>query len=345
MFLAGLIVASSAVYTGITSHTKRRRKKRLASFLTVQPPLKPPPSTSFLSGLSTRRQQQLQAFSSAPDKAVMSETEKEVQRYLTISAASLGVAAVGGLGLPALGLLSVPGVIYVGSEFFKRAYTALVNDRKATIDLLIVILDVVSLLNGYFFLCNLNIFLAMCSVKLRTIIQDDSRHQVIDIFRQHPHVVWVLLDGDEIELPFDALKPGDTVVVHAGETIPVDGAISMGTALVDQHLLTGESQPVEKAVGDPVYALTVVLSGDLHIRVEKTGHDTTATHIGQLLNQTVNVKTQRQLWAEAIGDRAVLPTLLLGGAVMPIVGAPGALALLNSHPKQKMTGTTYIVAC
>jgi Cu2+-exporting ATPase len=58
--------------------------------------------------------------------------------------------------------------------------------------------------------------------------------------------VWLLSNGVETEISFESLKHGDIVVVNAGETIPVDGTITAGMATVDQHLLTGESQPVEK---------------------------------------------------------------------------------------------------
>jgi len=84
-------------------------------------------------------------------------------------------------------------------------------------------------------------------------------------------------DGVEVELPFGELQAGDIIVVNAGEVIAADGTIISGTASIDQHMLTGESQPAEKTVGDPVFATraTIILSGQIHIQVEKAGRDQT----------------------------------------------------------------------
>jgi len=73
--------------------------------------------------------------------------------------------------------------------------------------------------------------------------------------------VWLLKDDIEIQVDFETIQAGDTVIVNAGEIIPVDGVIQSGSASVDQHLLTGESQPVEKENGDKVFAATLLLSG------------------------------------------------------------------------------------
>jgi hypothetical protein len=65
-------------------------------------------------------------------------------------------------------------------------------------------------------------------------------------------------------------------VLTAGHLAPVDGVVVNGAAIVDQHRLTGESQPVEKGAGDPVLATTLVLGGNVGVRVDKTGAETAA---------------------------------------------------------------------
>ncbi|MCK5524676.1 MAG: hypothetical protein KAI83_16245 [Thiomargarita sp.] len=69
-------------------------------------------------------------------------------------------------------------------------------------------------------------------------------------------------------------------MVNAGEIIPVDGVIQSGLANIDQHLLTGETQPVEREVGDKVFASTLLLSGRIAILVETTGEETVAAGSG-----------------------------------------------------------------
>ena len=74
------------------------------------------------------------------------------------------------------------------------------------------------------------------------------------------------------------------MVVSAGESVPVDGTITEGIASIDQRALTGESQPAQKGVGEPVFASTTVLSGKILICVEKTGQDTISAQIAEVLN-------------------------------------------------------------
>jgi Cu2+-exporting ATPase len=106
---------------------------------------------------------------------------------------------------------------------------------------------------------------------------------------------------------------------------------------VDQHLLTGEAQPAEKGVGDVVLALTVVLSGQIWVRVEKTGSATVAAEIVRVLDRTVDFKTGRQLGAERAADRLVTPALLSGLVAWPFLGFSAAAGLTDTHPKYKTT--------
>lgn len=160
---------------------------------------------------------------------------------------------------------------------------------------------------------------------------------MIDVFKQRPRSVFVLSGGVEIEVPFEDLKVGDTVVVNTGEMVPVDGTVTDGFASIDQHILTGESQPAEKTIGSQAFASTVVLSGRVCIRVEKTGQETTVAQIGEILNQTVDFKTGLQLWAERMTDKTVLPTLLASACLLPTWGVIPATALLYAHPMYKPT--------
>ena len=156
------------------------------------------------------------------------------------------------------------------------------------------------------------------------------------MFRQQPNNVWVLVEGVEVEIPFEQLKVGDTVVVDAGGLIPADGTITDGMASINQHLLTGESQPAEKGVGDPVFASTVVMSGRIYIQVEKAGEESIVAQIGQILNNTADLKSAMQLRTEVMADKTVLPTLAVSGLSLPFIGPNGAAAILNAHFKYKM---------
>ncbi|ETX04659.1 MAG: hypothetical protein ETSY2_27555, partial [Candidatus Entotheonella gemina] len=238
---------------------------------------------------------------------------------------------------PPLILCSFIGLILVGRHVYSSAYTSLTKDQRANGDTVISIVITMFLLQGYYVLSAIPIFYLALNRKLVSKVKDESRHNFVDVFKQQPRSVWVSVDGVEVETALDNLQQGDIVVVGAGATIPVDGTITAGVATIDQQILTGEAQPVEKGVGDTVSAATIVLSGRLSIHVDRAGEETTAAHIGSILNQTVDYKTKVQLWAEDIAERTVAPTLLCGGFVLPVLGSQAAASLLFAVPRHRTT--------
>ncbi len=297
--------------------------------------------------LGSQHRRQVETFSSSnkdKDYKITGalQAAKEIPRDVNITAVSLGLATAGALFYTPLGLLSIPGSLYVMQKLAVSTYQAVFKERRTPVDILSLIIIAVCIVKGYFFLCTLNLFFAGLSRKLLTQIRNDSRDKVVDVFRQHPQSVWVLVDDVEIEIPFEALKAEDVVIVSAGETIPADGYIVSGLASIDQHVLTGEAQPVEKEVGDAVFALTIVLSGRIHIEVEKAGEDSSAAQISQLLNQTINFKSDMQFQVEAASERSVIPMLLISGVSVPVLGPMGAISVLNSHPRYKIIIANYL---
>jgi Cu2+-exporting ATPase len=246
------------------------------------------------------------------------------RRDFTIGGLSLGVSAVGDAFYPPLSLLSVPGALYAGRELFREALRSLVQDRTISVDALVICVYVPSVVGGYYFLFNLNNFVFLCARNLLDKVKQDSRADYTDLFRQEARTVRIRVDGAEVETPLDAVKVHDLVSISAGETIPVDGHIAEGAATIDQHLLTGEAAPAERGVGDAVFALTVMLSGKIGIRVEKTGPATAAAQIARVLSNTVGFKTGRQLRAGGVADRLVARPLRAGRLARARLGASAA---------------------
>lgn len=270
------------------------------------------------------------------DKADRSKAAaKHANRDLAISFTSLGFAITGTVAYPPLALLSVPWVILGSFPMLKDASTA-ARQRQVTVDTLSSIVIVTCLFGQYYVAANFAGTIYYVSRKLLQKVKSDSRKQVIDVFRQQPKTAFVLLDGTEVEVPFEQVQIGDLVVVSAGGFIPVDGTIVQGAATIDQHILTGESQPAEKATGDLVFASTVVISGRICIQVEQAGQDTIVAQIGRILNETVEYKSSIQLRSEQLTNKTILPTLIIGGLALPFVGPYSAAAFLNSHYKYKM---------
>lgn len=166
--------------------------------------------------------------------------------------------------------------------------------------------------------------------------EDHSKRSLTNLFGEQPRSIWVLVDDVEVEIPFEKLERNAIIVISAGQMIPVDGTIIAGTASIDQHRLTGESQPVEKGIGDAVIASTVLLAEKIHVQTEKTGKQTVAAQIGQILEQTTDFKTTMRSRGEIISDRLTIPTLAISALAYPFLGSSSALAVLSNTIGYKM---------
>ena len=186
------------------------------------------------------------------------------------------------------------------------------------------------IVTGHFFSWSLACSLIYGGRKILAKTEDRSRKSLLNIFGQQSRFVYVLQDGVEFEIPLTAVQVGDIVVVNAGEMIPVDGTIVTGVASIDQHILTGESQPSEKETGDVVFASTVILTGRIHIKVEKAGQETTTAKIAEILTQTADFKLSIQSRGEAYADRSVVPTLGMAGLALLTTGPVAAMTVLNA---------------
>src|SRR5579883_2014323 len=150
----------------------------------------------------------------------------------------------------------------------------------------------------------------------------------------------VLRAGQEVELPIEQVQVEDELVVRPGEKIPVDGVILSGLSSVDESMITGESIPVEKAVGVPVIGATVNQHGLLHIRATRVGADTVLANIIRLVEQAQGSKAPIQRLADRIASVFVPSVLVIAaltfigwtiaGSLVSGVAAGGAMGGANT---------------
>ncbi len=127
----------------------------------------------------------------------------------------------------------------------------------------------------------------------------------------------VVRDGKEIELPINQVVVGDTVIVKPGSKIPVDGVILEGATSVDEAMVTGESIPVDKAIGDTVVGSTINKQGHITFRATKVGEDTLLSQIVRFVQEAQGSKAPIQALADTISS--IFVPVVLGLAVLAFI--------------------------
>lgn len=115
-----------------------------------------------------------------------------------------------------------------------------------------------------------------------------------------PNTARVLQNGQEVEIPAAQVQVSDVVSVRPGEKVPVDGEVSEGWSAVDESMLTGESMPVDKTPGSPVYAATLNGAGFFRFRATRVGADTALAHIIRLVEEAQGSKAPIQRLADRV---------------------------------------------
>jgi len=152
----------------------------------------------------------------------------------------------------------------------------------------------------------------------------------------------VFRDGKEVEVATADIVLGDIVVLRPGNKLPVDGEVIEGTSTIDESMLTGESMPVTKKVGDKVIGATINKSGTLRYHSTKVGADTALAQIVKLVQEAQNSKAPAQLLADRAAQWLVLAAIVIGLATFAVwfwwLGQPLLFAMT-------LTITVFVIAC
>jgi Cu+-exporting ATPase len=124
----------------------------------------------------------------------------------------------------------------------------------------------------------------------------------------------VLRNGEEVEIPIEEVQSGDIVYVKPGEKVPVDGEIVEGQSALDESMLTGESVPVDKTVGDAVIGATINKNGFLKIKATKVGRDTALSQIIKVVEEAQGSKAPIQRLADQISG--IFVPIVVGIAIV-----------------------------
>lgn len=157
-----------------------------------------------------------------------------------------------------------------------------------------------------------------------------------------PKMATVLRDGKEVEVPVEEVQVGDLIRVKPGEKVPVDGVVTEGNSTVDESMLTGESIPVSKAVGDEVIGASLNKTGSFILKATKIGKDTALSQIIQLVEQAQGSKAPIAKLADKVSGvfvPIVIALALVSGLAWYFLGQESWVFALT------ITISVLVIAC
>lgn len=207
-------------------------------------------------------------------------------------------------------LLATPVQFFIGARFYKGAYNS-IRGGGANMDVLIAMgtsaayfYSIYNLLIGvnefYFETAAVIITLILLGNLFEAVAKGKTSEAIKKLMGLQPKTARVVRDGQEIDLPIEKLEIGDIIVVRPGEKVPVDGIIVDGHSALDESMLTGESMPVDKTVGDQVIGATINKFGAFRFEATKIGKDTVLSQIIKLVEEAQGSKAPVQRLADKI---------------------------------------------
>jgi len=210
--------------------------------------------------------------------------------------------------------LTLP-VVYLNRDYFTRGIKALLH-RSPNMDSLIAVGSGAALVYSLAVMFRISLgytgdhlyfesaAMILTLVTLGKFLESRAKGKTGDAIRQlmnmRPKTATVLRDGQQVEIPVEQVRVGDTVIVRSGGSIPVDGVIVTGHAAIDQSALTGESIPVDAAPAHRVAAATTVTAGYIEFTADKVGEETTLAQIIRLVEQAGGSKAPISRLADQI---------------------------------------------
>ncbi|SDC57086.1 Cd2+/Zn2+-exporting ATPase [Terribacillus halophilus] len=255
--------------------------------------------------------------------------EKKSFDFGSISVAGSGILLVLGFGLSYTEIPSLVSVllyalvmVICGYKPLKSAYYA-VKSGSLDMNVLMSVAAIGAAIIGEWLEGAVVVWLFSLGAMLQMRSVNRTRHSIKELMDLAPPEAWVRKGGDLIKVAVEEVKLGDTIVVKAGDRIPLDGEVIKGESSVNQASITGESIPVDKTVNDNVFAGTVNENGTLEINVTKLVEDTTIAKIIEMVEEAQGKQAPTQAFIDrftSIYTPVVFVLALLVIAVPPFFG-------------------------
>lgn len=224
------------------------------------------------------------------------------------------------IALPSWGLLllTLPVQFWAGREFYQATVSGLKN-RAASMDTLITIGTTAAFgysaaltlfpmqmeawgfpMTMYYDVATVVVTLILLGRYLEAKAKAHTSDAIKKLLTLQAKTALVVRNGQEMELPIDQVVAGDIIRVRPGEKIPVDGTITEGASSIDESMVTGESIPVDKKVGDAVIGATINKTGAFLFRATKVGNETILSQIIRMVSEAQSSRAPIQRLADAV---------------------------------------------
>lgn len=259
-----------------------------------------------------------------------------------------------------LGVLSLPVLLWAGSQFFVGMWDAL-KHRSANMHTLIAIgitaaflYSVVAvaypglfpdpaLAEVFWDVTDVVVALVVLGLALEIKAKGRTSEAIKKLIGLQAKTARVVRNGKELDLPVEEVVADDIVVVRPGDKIPVDGEVVEGSSAVDESMITGESMPIEKQVGDEVIGATLNKTGSFKFKATKVGKDTALASIIRMVKDAQGSKAPIQRVVDMVSGYFVPTVMIL--AILAFV----AWYLFGPEPRVVYATivlvTTLIIAC
>jgi len=205
----------------------------------------------------------------------------------------------------------------------REGLVTLIRERDLDVNLLMILAALGASCIGYWAEGAVLIFIFALSGALESYTTERSSRDISSLMDLKPETAVLVRNHTEEAVPVEQLVEGDLVLVRPGERIPADGTVRQGSSGVNQASITGESMPVDKNPGDPVYAGTLNGQGALFVRVDRPGESTLFSKIIRLVQEAQSEKPGSQRFMESferIYARAVVLVTVILVLAVPLLG-------------------------
>ncbi|WP_242928725.1 heavy metal translocating P-type ATPase [Pontibacter vulgaris] len=232
-------------------------------------------------------------------------------------------------------ILTAPVLLWAGQRFFVNAWLQARHGR-ANMDTLVALSTGIAFIFSFFNTVYPHFFMSrglmphvyyeavaviIAFILLGKYLEENAKNRSSSAIKKlmglQPKTVRVLRDGAEAEIKIEEVQVGDRVLLLPGDRVPVDGEVAYGASYLDESMLSGEPLPVQKQIGDAVFAGTINQKGSLQLIAQKTGGETMLAHIIKMVQEAQGSKAPVQKLVDKIAG--IFVPVVLGIAILTLI--------------------------